>query len=127
MEGEVLQVPLALLREVARDVAGAGEVVGAARARSRVVYDAGPAQARVGGLVREVESALFGLEARLAEAASGLAETAEDLADTDRRERVRLFELTMGYGTRWSGTGSSGTGPSRPGSSRPGSSGTGPS
>ncbi len=95
--GEVLHIPLGLLRSAARDVGAVADEVGAARARPAVVYDAGPGQARVGGLVAGVDAALAGLADNLGDVSAALAATAEDLTDTDRQERVRLFESTMGY------------------------------
>lgn len=97
MAADVIQIPLGLLREVAGDLAAAGEEVTAARTRPAVVHDAGPGQHAVTERVADVDAGLRALGDELGGVAQALVATAEDLADADRRARVRLYERTLGF------------------------------
>lgn len=97
MAADVIEIPLELLRETARDLARTGEAVAAARARPAVTYDAGPGQRVVGERLAGVDTAVRSLAEELGGVADALALTAADLADADRQAQVRLYERTFGF------------------------------
>ncbi len=85
-----LEVPIALLRRTAAELASAAGPVRRAR-RPAVVLDAGPAGEVVADLLADVDAALSGLDGRLRSTAEVIRRTADDFAETDRQVALRLL------------------------------------